>query len=188
MSVDELVSNGRLRGRAVPPLPTFVFASTGRAIQIRRLSGDTMLNIRRAVRKDMPAPEVPLVMEPGPDGDMVEARNLADPDYQLETAVWEDAVGTESSNRLQKLIETYATVCEIDREEVNRYRDAMTLIGASVEERSDMSIYLWEICGPAQADKIDLINFVLSRSQPTAEAVQAHTASFRDDVQGPPAA
>lgn len=177
----------RPRGRQAPDYPA-VTLSSGHAVTVRRLSPDTRELLRAQAHKELEAerPQPPTQqVEVGP-GETREVTRAQDPDYLKELAAWQQRVNVLGGRKLIALLASYAILNETDAAAVADYRKAMGALGVTLEE-SDREVYCWHILAPALADQQRLIRFVLGISEPSPEAVQAHQATFRRDVAGPPA-
>ena len=169
-------------GRAVPAHPSFTFGSSGRTVQVRKISPMTMQRIAQQVQKDMPPPAAP-VFEVEIDGGVTTTEtNDADPQYQAALRAYTEQVRLETGMRFMRLCASYVLVSDVPADEVAEYRAAMDAAGAPVDEADDRWVFLWEMCAAGQQDMQDFQAFVLGMSQATAEAVQAHVDSFRGDL------
>lgn len=168
------------KGRTPPPLPEFVFSS-GRVVQIRKLSPETTARMQQAILKDMPDPPPPRQKVVTADGE-VEAENPAHPEYQRALEALDTERQVEYARRFTKLLETYALIYEVDAEAVAAYRAAMAGIGTDLSDLNDAQVYLWHLCAEDQRDYQRLAEVVISHAQPAEAAVAAHTAMFPGDV------
>lgn len=188
------VENGA--GVTVLPRPrhdlTFTFPDSGQTVRVRRLGPFVMDDLREAVLAAMPAPVAPLVrVEDGEDAQghptYRTERNPADPSYQAAMTAHQQQVVEETARRLIALLTTFCAEPlspeDLDRDEIAVQRAIRQATGATgTEAMSDQEIWLRYLCIRTPRDLAAFQSFVLSRSQPTEEVVQAHISTFRGDV------
>lgn len=183
---DTVILNGTAHhqsgGRAVPAFPSFTFPSSGRTVQVRKISPMTMERIARGVQKDMPPPQPPVFEVELDGGVKTKETNEADPAYQQALRDYREQFKLETGKRFMRLCASYVLVSDVPTDEVAEYRAAMDAAGAPVDDDDDRWVYLWEMCAAGQQDMQDFQAFVLGLSQATQEAVQAHVDSFRGDL------
>lgn len=172
------------KGRAESPA-TLTLPDSGVTLELRKIAPMTIQQIAGAVRKEYPPPEPPVVMvQIGESDERKPEANPADPAYQRTLATYDDAFKTKVGERTMQLIARYG-VRTIDNEAVAEFRAQMIALGAPLDpNEDDRDIYVWQLACVSERDMTTLMNTVLSRSQPSEEAVAAHTATFRDNVPG----
>jgi hypothetical protein len=183
---DTAILNGaahhQTNGRAVPDYPSFTFASSGRTVQVRKLSPMTMQRIAQQTQKDMPPPAAPVYEVEIDGGVKTTETNEADPVYQQALRAYNEQVKYETGMRFMRLCASYVLASDVPVDEVAEYRAAMDAAGAPLGDEDDRWVYLWEMCAASERDMQDFQQYVLGRAQATPEAVQAHVDSFRGDV------
>ena len=117
----------RQRGRAVPALPTFTFA-TGYTIGVRPVGILTQQQIMRAINEEWEAagdgePQPPVVETP-----LGKEANRADPDYEREREVWKKRFNLEFNNRLLRYAALEAEF-PVDPNELTRRRRRLASVG-----------------------------------------------------------
>lgn len=173
-----------MHGRTPPALPTVTLSGSGYTVELRPIGPLTVDEIRKAVKKALPAPEPPINTVPGLDGKDHDEPNPADPDYQRALLTYELDVNAEVGERLFRLIARRAIASEVDTDAVQRIRADMQDIGVELPE-DDRDVFVRHILINSNQDMTDLQNAVLRRSAPTPEAVQEKVADFPADVQKP---
>lgn len=186
---------GRLRGRAAPVYPTLTLKESGYTITMRRLSAGTAAQLTAKAAEELaverPTPPVQVVEvappeRPGGEPVTKAVEHTSDPDYVAALRDWQARVNTAGALKLMRLIQDYAIVTPTDEEAVGAYREAMGAVGVEVAG-DDREVFVWSIVAPTQADQQQIVAFVMGLSEAQMEAVQAHRASFRGGVSGPPA-
>jgi hypothetical protein len=177
-------AQGTTRGRTPPALPTFTFRDSGITVAYRRLGPFTLDQLNKTIRKERPAPEPPLNTVDFGDGKPVAEPNLADPDYERARAEYETWVQGEAGQRLVEMVITYAVEpLTIDAAAVAQYRSMAERFGLLCEG-DDRDVYVRYVAITTQEDLQEIVQTVVSRSQPTGEAIQAAVASFPANVPG----
>lgn len=165
--------------RAIP----FTFPDSGITVGLYRLAPDTITLIRQAIKKEFSPPQPPTQTVEFADGTSRQERNEADPEYTAALKRYEYEAAEKTADRMMRLIARRAEV-EVDNEAVFHFRADMEAIGVPVEETDDKAVYVRHICVSSEGDYTALTDFIMQRSQPTKEAVDAHKDSFRGDVPG----
>ncbi len=161
-------------------LPSFTFPDSGITVRLRRFAPDTIAQIGRAIKKDLPPPSAPLQEVDYGEGKRLEP-NEGDPTYLKALAEYESEITTELGERLLRLVVRRVEVV-IDVDAVQQLREDMEAIGASLADMDDKSIYVRHICIASRADMEALSSHILRLSQPTGAAVQEHIDIFRGDI------
>lgn len=175
----EVLTNGRLRGRAVPPLPAFTFPHSGITVGVRRIAADTQDAINRELQRQHPPPEPPVV----DNGDELEpSPNLADPDYQEQLRHYLRDIALKLTTKMFDLA-LRRIVVEVDQDTLDEFKADMAAIGTPLpEDMDDRELYIRHICVSDQADLAALIGYLQGQSMPTPEVVQEFLDTFRGDV------
>lgn len=181
--VNEKTNGHRTKGRTPPPLPTFTFKDSGITVGYRRLGPFTMEALGKAIRKEKAAPVAPLNEVDYGNGKVTEP-NLSDPAYQKAVAAYDAWVEAEASERMVAMVITRCIEpIEIDAEAVAYYRETASQFGLECEG-DDKAVYIKYIAITTAEDLSEITVAVVSRSQPTPEAIQAAVTSFPRDVSG----
>jgi hypothetical protein len=167
--------------RTVPPLPTVTLPESGYTVEFRPIGPLTINEISKAVRKELPAPEVPLNEVTGLDGKPTQEPNEADPEYQQALAAHEQTVGAEIGRRMMRLIARRIAMTEADAEVVQQIRADMLEVGVDLEP-DDADVFLNHVLIGGTEDIQALQAAVMRRSQPTQEAIQEKAADFPGEV------
>lgn len=180
------------RGRVPPAFPSVTLPTSGWTVQCRRLSPDTMPRLRAQAYKELeaekPMPPVQLV-EVGPGerpGDPPQTRAVAregDPDYQKALADWGLRVAHSSGLKFAQIVRDYAIVTPTDEAEVAAWRAIQAAVGVDTASLSDRDVFIWEIVAPNDEDQRRLMGFVQGLSEAQQEAVRAHAATFRRQLE-----
>lgn len=178
-------TNGHQKGRAVPALPSHIFKDSGITVQFYRIGPMTRQQISLQVQRDTPKPLPPIVQtEIGPE------ENEADPDYEKQLKAWEATCTQEMNLRLLR-IAALNTICEIDSAAVARVKRNLASAKtpweddpALTDEDNDRICYILHVAIATQEDLEEFGTAILTRSQPTEAAVQAHIDSFPSDASG----
>ncbi len=181
----ERTNGHQQKGRTVPPLPQFTFKDSGITVQFYRIGPMTRQQISLQVQRDIPKPPPPIVQtEIGPE------ENEADPDYEKQLRAWEAACTQELNLRLLK-IAALNTVCDVDTAAVARVKRNLAAAKtpweddtALADEDNDRICYILHVAIATQEDLEEFGTAILTRSQPTEAAVQAHIDSFPGVTQG----
>ena len=183
-----VVSNhiGRQRGRRVPPLPTYTFASSEVTVGIRRLGPFTMDEIRKKLLKDRKPPKPPVVTVPiGEMAVMMPEEHPDDPTYKREKAEYDVWLQTTVAEHMLNLMINYCIVCDVEPEVVEEKRGMLAMIDPAInDEYSDREIYIRYYLLGTPTELQEVQQFILGQSMPTPEAVQAHIDTFPSDVSG----
>lgn len=178
----------RERGRAAPPehLEDFTFQSTGRTVQVRKISTLIRDEVRRQVARDerFTEPDPPLFEVDYGTGKKVLAPNRGHELYQQLMADWRERFNREVGDRLVNLVIRRGVVCEVDEEAVKRVRADLADQGIDTGHLDNHYVYVAFVCIGPYEDYTDLLKAVFERSTPAEAAVQAHLASFPGDVRG----
>ncbi len=177
-------TNGHQKGRAVPALPQFTFPDSGITVGLRRLAPDTQDQITRALMRETPAPEVPMVegMERS-DGTFEMEPNPADPDYQATLAAYMRRIGMDASTKMFELAMRRIEV-DVDQGAVTRYKEDMEAVGIPLDpDMDDKALYIRCICISSSYDLAAMLAYMQRRSMPTEVAVQEYLDSFQRGVQ-----
>lgn len=175
----QLNGNHQPKGRAVPDLTTFTFAS-GAVATLRPVSQFTQAHIEIEMRKQHPAPEPPMNEVDYGDGKKLEP-NYGDPAYEQALRMHQMLI---SSKVMEATIELGVEI-EVDQVALDRVRLVMERIGVPLDEISDKVAYIKHCCmfdieheGPLLADAMRAL------IGPRQEDVDDHIATFQDDVSG----
>jgi hypothetical protein len=179
MTTDTIeTTNGHVKGRAVPPLPTYTF-DTGITVGIRKLSpflrDDIEAHIRASDKREGKAPTPPLA--PGVDG--VLELNESDPDYLVAVGAYEVAIRPRIQEKLLRIAIKRGVEVEIDYEAVAAYRADMEAEGVKLPDEDDKYFYVTRLCVGSAQDLSDLYDTIFKRAMPTKEAIEAHKATFQ---------
>ncbi len=155
-------------------LTPFTFKDTGLQVMIRKVSPLLVNELNRA----FPAPRPPAQEVDYGDGVKRIEENPASPEY---TAALERHA-QENMLRLRKLLIKRGVVCEPDLEAVQELRAQYKEDYGIELEGTDQEIYIMYICAGTDADLQDLLNAVLTRSQPTKAEVDLARVSFPGKV------
>lgn len=186
MTTDVQVNGHHPKGRVVPALPSHTFRDSGITVQFYRIGPMTRQQISLQVQRDTPKPPPPIVeTELGPEP------NEADPDYERQLRGWESACTQELNMRLLK-IAALNTICDLDAGAIARAKRNLALAKTPWEddpsltdEENDRVCYIFHVAIATQDDLEEFGASILTRSQPTEAAVQAHIDSFPSDTSGP---
>jgi len=181
----------RPRGRKVPALPEY-HTTAGYAVACRRVSPDTPARLTVAAMRDLaerkpavPTQRVTIGVDPRTQAPIEQDIPVpTDPAYLEAFAGWEREVRRATAQKLRQLLEEYALVTPPDVEAVAALRSLHATLGDPLDGESDRQVWLWRIVAPTSADQAGLMAFVLGRSQPSQEAIQAQKDTFRGDVSG----
>lgn len=175
-------TNGRAKGRAVPPLPAFTFPDSGVTVGLRRFAPDTQDQIARALQRENPAPQVPTVEGvENADGTFELEPNPADPDYQQAISKYLQWLALETSKKMVDLALRRMEV-EVDQAAVDALRADMAAIGTPIEDDDDRMVYIRHICISSTYDLTTMLAYLQRRSLPTEVAVQEFLDSFQRPV------
>lgn len=172
------------KGRAVPDevLDTIVF-STGRSVQVRKVSSLLRERVRTAVRDQLKfeEPQPPMVEVDYGQGKQV-IPHPGDPVYLDLMKLHQAKIADETGERVKRLMVKRGVVCEIDQAAVYTVREDLAEIGVDVSHEDDLWVYVAYICVGVYEDWTDLIQAIFARSAPTEAAIRAHQDTFRGDV------
>lgn len=173
------------KGRAAPPenLEPFTFASTGRQVQIRKVSALLREEVRRQVRRDLDAtkPPIPMVEVDYGDGKQ-RIPHTGHETYQRLLAAWEAEVTAEAGDRIKRIAVKRGVVAAIDQAALDQVRADLADEGVDTSAQTDLWAYVAYVCIGAYDDWTDLLKAIFERSSPSEAAIQAHIDSFRGDV------
>lgn len=178
-----------MTGRSVPDYPALTLSS-GHTVRCRRVSPDTPARLQAAAMRELAEsrPAVPtenVVMGVDPRTQTEVRQDVPRPDdaaYLQAFATWEAQVRRRAAEKWRQLLEDYAVTTETDGEAVAAFRVAMVALGDALPDESDRQVWLWRIVAPTSEDQTALMAFVLGRSIPGQEAIQAQKDTFRRDV------
>lgn len=175
----QLNGNGQSKGRAVPDLATFTFAS-GAVATLRPVSQFTQAHIEIEMRKQHPAPEPPMNEVDYGDGKKLEP-NYGDPAYEQAVQHHQALI---SGKVFEATIELGIEI-EIDHEKLARVASILDRLGTPLQELSDKVAYIKHCCmfdieheGPLLADAMRAL------IGPRQEDVADHIGTFQGDVSG----
>lgn len=180
-----------MTGRSTPDHPTITLSS-GHAVRCRRVSPDTPARLQAAAMREL-ADSRPLVpteraaVGEDPRTREVIYQDIPRPDdaaYLAAFASWEGQVRLRAAHKLRQLLEDYAVLSEVDMEAVTALQAVHAALGDPLDAESGLQIWLWRIVAPTSEDQSALMAFVLGRSVPDREAIQAQKDTFRGDVPG----
>jgi hypothetical protein len=174
----QLNGNGQPKGRTVPDLAIFTFAS-GATARLRPVSQFTQAHIEIQMRKQHPAPEPPMnTVNPLGAGERLEP-NRSDEAYERAVAQHQALI---SSKVFEATIELGVEI-EVDHAKLERVAAVMERIGTPLDEISDKVAYIKHCCmfdieheGPLLAEAMRAL------IGPRAEDVADHIATFPDNV------
>lgn len=153
----------------------FTFQSTGKVVQIRKVSPFLQIEIQKA----FPAPEPPVQEVDYGDGDVRMEKNFAHPDYVRAL----ENYNLELSDKIQRLIIKRGVAVEITeeiRKEVEELRGFwLDEYGVELPEKNEKMIYVLDICIGTQEDGEELIAAITRRSQPTEVAIKQAEGTFQ---------
>lgn len=168
------MSNNGLKGRSVPPLPTFTF-STGITVSLRRVSPFLL----HAVQQQFPAPKPPVIDVEYGDGKTRHEANEADPDYQDKLAEHQAML----NDKLNDLMLEGGIVVDFDANELEEAKRVVATIGAAFpEEASDKLAYIKYVCIGNGDDITNVIRAIQGQSFPTEANVQQYVETFPGNV------
>lgn len=175
------------KGRTPPPevLEDFTFQSTGRIVQIRKVSSLLRAETRRQVvgSPGFEEPPPPRSEVDYGDGKIV-IPNPSHPVYQTLHNDWVARVNEETGARLRIMAIRRGVVCDPDPEAVAAVRAIMFADGTDLSKFDDHYVYVAFVCVGADEDFTDLLKAIFERSAPQEAAVQAHIAAFQPDLSG----
>lgn len=194
LSKAEVIRAAGGKGRQVAELPEFTFKGSGIAVGVRKLGPFTIDELRLALSRETKPPEPPVVRvyygeaeDPKPDDpDWKEEYNEADPKYREDMAAYEAEQTEKLGRRVIDTIIEFAVEAFPDKDEVARTRAFLHKMGVpqeKIDQLSDHDVWVKHVCIKTQEDLTDLQNFVLGRSIPSEQHVQAHVDTFQRDVQ-----
>jgi len=173
----QLNGNGQPKGRTVPDLATFTFAS-GATATLRPVSQFTQAHIEIEMRKKHAAPPPPMNEVDYGDGKKLEP-NYSDPEYEQAVQRYQALI---SSKVFEATIELGVEI-EVDAAKLERVSAVMERIGTPLDEISDKVAYIKHCCmfdieheGPLLAEAMRAL------IGPRAEDVADHIATFQGDV------
>lgn len=170
-------TNGRIKGRVVPPLPQFTFPDSGITVGLRRFAPDTQDAISRELMRRQPAPPVPVI-----ETELGEEENPADPDYQQATVAYLQRINLEVSAKMVELALRRIEV-EVDHATVDQLKEDMAAIGTPLpDDLDDRMVYIRHICISSSYDLTAMIAYLNRRSLPTEAAVQEFLDSFQRNL------
>lgn len=186
MTTDTLHANGtHVKGRAVPPLPLYIFKDSGITVGLRKIAPNTQAQLSIQIQREYPKPAPPVNQT-----ELGAEANEADPDYLKAVREWERASAM-ALNRKMFTLAALECECAVDMDEVARKQRSFRAVGFTWEESPDLSdeerakvFYIEHIACATTEDLREFYEAVTRRSQPTEAAVQAHVDSFRGDVSG----
>jgi len=178
-----------MTGRSVPDYPQITLSS-GHAVRCRRVSPDTPARLQAAAMRELADSRPPVPTERAAVGEDPRTREPVyqeiprpdDPAYLTAFAAWEAQVRTAAAHKLRALLEDYAVITEVDAEAVGQLQAVHAALGAPLDDESALQIWLWRIVAPTTEDQSALMAFVLGRSIPDREAIQAQKETFRSPV------
>lgn len=187
-------TNGRVKGRAVPPLPTVTFSS-GYTVAVRRLPPMTQQRVAEAIGRldtvrGMARPTPPLV-ESAVEG--ILEPNEADPDYLAAVERFDSLSKLEFNDRLLLLVCLDAVEVDMTdalREVITRTRRRLAKVGAWQDDpdlepdENDRVLFIQHIAAANGNDLQALYRAVAELSEPTPEVVEQHIDSFPGDPSG----
>lgn len=184
--MSDLPTNGRQKGRRVPPLPTFTFKSLEVTVSIRRLGTFAMDDIRKSLMRERRRPEPPMVtVEVGEMAVKMKEPNPNDPAYLQELVEYDTWLSTTVAERMLALMCNYCIVCEVEDEIVEDRRVMLGMIDPALNgEYSDREVYVRHYLLSDSRELQEVQQFILGQSMPTQEAVDDHIDTFQRDVQG----
>lgn len=178
-----------MTGRPVPDYPALTLSS-GHTVRCRRVSPDTPARLQAAAMRELAErrPAVPtenVVMGVDPRTQAEVRQDVPRPDdaaYLTAFAAWEQQVRRRAAEKLRTLLEDYAVISEVDTAAVETLQRIHIALGAPLDDESGVQIWLWRIVAPTSEDQTALMSFVLGRSIPDQEAIQAQKDTFRGPV------
>lgn len=177
-------------GRAVPPLDSITFESTGRTIHIRPLASLLSTRIHNELLKRHEREGLkptPPVEEIDYGNQTVLEANEAHPVYLARRERWlREVFVPELSDIILRTVVELGVECEIDTDAVAATRAQLERIGTPLDPTrdSDKYIYVVYLC-IGNEDELDLLRERVFRvSQVTKGAVADAIAQFQRDLQG----
>lgn len=178
-----------MTGRSVPDYPSLALTS-GHTVRCRRVSPDTPARLQAAAMRELAATRPAVPTERAAIGEdprthepvHQEIPRPDDPEYVKAFAAWERDVRRAAAAKLRALLEDYAVLTEVDAEAVAALRALHAQLGDPLDDETDLQVWLWRIVAPTTEDQSALMAFVLGRSQPSQEAIQAQKDTFRGAV------
>lgn len=173
------------KGRQVPTLQLFTFPDTGITVQLHKVSPLLRDDIDAMLRRQFPPPQPPLNVVPSGFGDGATRQepNEADPDHQQALMRWQIEHINRMGQKLMDLAIRNYVECEVDHEAVAELRAAMQAMGVELDP-DDKYVYVSRICIGTPDDQRDFSNALFTRAAALREAVQAHKATFPDNLPG----
>ena len=159
-------------------LTPFLFKDTGKLVYIRKVSPMLAMQLRR----DFPPPQPPLVqVSIGEDDKPVLESNPADPDFARQLKEYDLDFNQKSQSLMIKRGVSVTMTAEI-KAEIDELREFYRKEYGKEISVDDHTLYVTMICVGTGDDLQELIQAIMSRSQPTEEAVALATATFPGKV------
>jgi len=184
----------RQSGRQAPPLPTFLFKSSGIEVKIRKMGPFTLDEIRLSMQRspDNKPPSPPRVQVnygTSTDPQIEWEDNPADPQYKKDLVDWQAAQTEKEGRQFIDTIVRHAVVVELGEDELEEVRHTRAfLIGMGIDKEniaalSDHEVYVKHVCVKNTDDLQRLQSEVIGQSIPTEALVKAHEDTFPSPVQ-----
>lgn len=189
-------TNGHVKGRAVPPLPSHTFKDSGVTVRLHKLSPMTGQEIHAVVERELAdeRPRPPVVEVDYGQGKIARPHE-GDPVYQELLAAWRKRVNAIANDRLFKvaaLLAVELTIGDAERTQIARTKKYLRLAGKLEwqndpeldEAENDQLFYMTHIACGSGEDLQEFYQAIATRSQPTEAAIERHKESFPGDVSG----
>jgi len=173
----QLNGNGQPKGRTVPDLATFAFAS-GATATLRPVSQFTRAHIEMQMRKLYPTPAPPMNEVDYGDGKKLEP-NYSDPDYERQLQEYQAFIAVKM---LDGMIDLGVEI-EVDQLKLDRVAESMERIGIPLVEISDKVAFVKHCCMfDIEHEMPALLTAMNDLIGPRQEDVDDHIATFQGDV------
>lgn len=192
----DVLTNGHVKGRGVPPLPTHTFKDSGVTVRLHKLSPITGQEIAQQVQREQAGtkPQPPLVAVDYGQGTITQP-NTGDPTYRQMLAAWQAECSRIANDRLFDLaclLAVEVTIGEAERAQIARTKRLLRLTaGIDWQDRDDLTpeendqlFYMTHVAPGSPDDLKEFYEAITIRSQPTEAAIERHKDSFPGDVSG----
>lgn len=173
-------------GRVVPPLRELTFPTSGKTIQLRRISPNILARIREEISKTLPPPDPPMEEVQYGTGKRMQPNTLH-PLYVSLYRRWQQEYGGVVGEKLLNYILHNGVVVDCEdgdvQHDIAQVREQCEREGITLED-DDAFVYVVYCCMLDDGDMELLRDAVFRGSMPTEEAIQAAVDSFRGDVSG----
>lgn len=149
----------------------FTCKDTGRKLTLGKIPFTLTDLLYKEYDRQFPPPDPPTEEVDYGEGQKIREPNILHPTY-LRLTREHDLKRLEWVNeRARHLFTEIAIDCEIDTDEVKRYRESMSKFGITLDE-NDKYVYVWYICIGTEEGHRELIQAIQKRSQPTEGSIK----------------